>query len=56
MTGASATIVLAKMLGVGDEVATATKVAEKATAEVAKTRGVPPYFFNLVKKIKNMGD
>jgi len=56
MTGASATIVLAKMLGVGDEVATATKVAEKATAEVAKTSGVPPYFFNLVKKIKNMGD
>jgi len=54
MTGAGGTIILAKMLGFGDEMATATKVTEKATAEVAK--GVPPYFFQLVDKIKTLGD
>ena len=55
MTGASATMILAKMLGFGDEFATVTKVAEKATAEVA-SGGVPPYFFELVSKIKKLGD
>jgi len=54
MTGAGGTVILAKMLGFGDEFATATKVAEKATAEVAT--GVPPYFFELVSKIKKLGD
>ena len=54
VTGASATVVLAKMLGIGDEVAVATKTAEKATAQVAK--GVPPYFFDLVEKIRKLGD
>jgi len=53
MTGAGGTIILAKMLGFGDEMATATKVTEKATAEVAK--GVPPYFFDLVEIIKKKG-
>jgi hypothetical protein len=53
MTGAGGTIILAKMLGFGDEMATATKVTEKATAEVAK--GVPPYFFDLVDIIKKKG-
>jgi hypothetical protein len=43
------------MLGFGDELATTTKVVEKATKE-ATTSGAPPYFLNLVKKIKNMGD
>jgi len=55
MTGAGGTVILAKMLGFGDEFATATKVAEKATAEVA-SGGVPPYFFKLVEKINSMGD
>jgi len=54
-TGAGSAIVLAKMLGFGDELATTTKVVEKATKEAA-TGGVPPYFLNLVKKIKTMGD
>jgi len=53
MTGAGGTVILAKMLGFGDEMATATKVTEKATAEVAK--GVPPYFFDLVEIIKKKG-
>lgn len=55
-TGAGGAVILAKMLGFGDELATATKVVEKATKEAATTGGVPPYFLNLVKKIKTMGD
>ena len=55
-TGAGSAIVIAKMLGFGDELATTTKVVEKATKEAATTGGVPPYFLNLVKKIKTMGD
>jgi len=43
------------MLGFGDEFATATKVAEKATAEAVSTYP-PPYFFKLVEKINSMGD
>jgi hypothetical protein len=54
-TGAGGAVVLAKMLGFGDELATTTKVAEKAVKETA-SGGVPPYFLNLVKKIKTMGD
>ena len=55
-TGAGGAVILAKMLGFGDELATTTKVVEKATKETVATGGVPPYFFNLVKKIKKMGD
>jgi len=44
------------MLGFGDELATTTKVAEKVAKETAAGGGVPPYFLNLVKKIKTMGD
>jgi hypothetical protein len=55
MTGAGGTVILAKMLGFGDEFATATKVAEKATAEAVSTYP-PPYFFKLVEKINSMGD
>ena len=55
-TGAGSAIVIAKMLGFGDELATTTKVVEKATKEAATTSGAPPYFLNLVKKIKTMGD
>ena len=55
-TGAGSAIVIAKMLGFGDELATTTKVVEKATKEAATTSGVPPYFLNLVRKIKTMGD
>ena len=51
-TGAGATVVLAKMLGFGDEVAQTAKVVEKAAA--APT-GVPPYFFDLVEIIKKKG-
>ena len=52
-TGAGATLILAKLLGFGDEIAQTTKVAEKAT-EVA-AGGVPPYFFDLVEIIKKKG-
>jgi hypothetical protein len=55
-TGAGGAVIIAKMLGFGDELATTTKVAEKAIKETATTGGVPPYFLNLVKKIKTMGD
>jgi hypothetical protein len=53
MTGAGGTVILAKMLGFGDEMAIATKATEKATVEAATT--VPPYFFDLVNIIKNKG-
>jgi len=53
-TGAGATVVLAKLLGFGDEIAKTTKVAEKV-AEKATSGGVPPYFFQLVEKIKRSG-
>lgn len=56
VTGAGGAVILAKMLGFGDELATTTKVVEKATKETVATGGVPPYFLNLVKKIKTMGD
>ena len=42
------------LLGFGKE---AAPVAEKAVETVSETaQGVPPYFLNLVKKIKNLGD
>ena len=47
VTGAGATVILAKMLGFGDEVAQTAKVAEKA-AEVS-SGAAPPYFFDLVE-------
>ena len=52
-TGAGATIVLAKMLGLGDDVAKTTKVAEKAAEKAAG--GAPTYFFDLVDIIKKKG-
>jgi hypothetical protein len=52
LTGAGATVAVAKLLGVGDDLATVTKVAEKA---VPKGPIVPPYFFTLVDKIKRLG-
>ena len=52
VTGAGATVILAKMLGFGDEVAQTAKVAEKAAAAPAS---VPPYFFDLVEIIKKKG-
>ena len=51
-TGAGATVILAKMLGFGDEVAKTAKVVEKAAVAPA---GVPPYFFDLVEIIKKKG-
>tara|TARA_A100001391_G_scaffold66296_1_gene42063 strand:- start:888 stop:4370 length:3483 start_codon:yes stop_codon:yes gene_type:complete len=51
-TGAGATVVLAKMLGLGDEVAKTTKVAEKVATAPA---GPPQYFFDLVDIIKAKG-
>jgi len=53
-TGAGATVILAKLLGFGDEIAQTAKVAEKV-AEKATSGGVPPYFFQLVEKIKRSG-
>ena len=52
-TGASATVILAKMLGFGDEMAQTAKVAEKA-AEVS-SGAAPTYFFDLVEIIKRKG-
>ena len=49
--GAGASLVIAKMLGFGDEFTKATKVV-RPTVEQTATGGVPPYFFELVKKIK----
>ena len=55
-TGAGATVILAKLLGFGDEMARTAKVAEKvAEKTVAAPAGVPPYFFQLVEKIKKSG-
>jgi cell division FtsZ-interacting protein ZapD len=51
--GASATIVLAKMLGLGDEIAQSTKVAEKAAETVVDT--TPQHFFDLADLIKFYG-
>jgi hypothetical protein len=51
-TGAGATVILAKMLGFGDEIAQTAKVVEKAAAAPA---GVPPYFFQLAEIIKKKG-
>ena len=55
MTGAGATVAMAKLLGIGGDVAApvATKAATK-TATGAST--APAYFFNLVQKIQNLGD
>ena len=50
-TGAGATVILAKMLGFGDDVAKTAKVAEK----VAAPTGVPQYFFDLADIIKTKG-
>ena len=52
--GAGASLVIAKMLGFGDEFTKATKVV-RPTVEQTTTSGVPPYFFELVKKIKKSG-
>jgi hypothetical protein len=52
-TGAGGAVMIAKMLGVGDEFATVTKVAEKA---VPKGPVVPQYFYALVDKIKKFGE
>ena len=52
LTGAGATVAIAKLLGIGDDLATVTKVAEKA---VPKGPIVPNYFFTLVDKIKRLG-
>ena len=52
LTGAGATVAIAKLLGIGDDLATVTKVAEKA---VPKGPVVPNYFFTLADKIKRLG-
>jgi hypothetical protein len=52
LTGAGATVAVAKLLGIGDDLATVTKVAEKA-APIKPI--VPNYFFTLVDKIKKLG-
>ena len=55
-TGAGGAIILAKMLGFGDELATTTKVAEKVAKDTVGGTYPPPYFFKLVEKIRFMGD
>jgi hypothetical protein len=52
VAGAGGAVAIAKLLGIGDDLATVTKVAEKA---VPKGPIVPPYFFTLVDKIKKLG-
>jgi hypothetical protein len=55
MTGAGATVAMAKLLGIGGDVA--APVATKAAAETATGASTAPaYFFNLVQKIQNLGD
>ena len=55
-TGAGGAVILAKMLGFGDELATTTKVAEKVAKDTVGGTYPPPYFFKLVEKIRFMGD
>ena len=55
-TGATSAVILAKMLGFGDELATTTKVAEKVAKDTVGGTYPPPYFFKLVEKIRFMGD
>ena len=52
-TGAGGAIVLAKMLGFGDELATATKVTEKVAKDTVS--GIPTYFPDLINIIKTKG-
>tara|TARA_Y100000004_G_scaffold122270_1_gene137472 strand:- start:218 stop:3475 length:3258 start_codon:yes stop_codon:yes gene_type:complete len=54
-TGAGATIVLAKMLGISDDMGRTAKVAEKVSEKATTSVSVPPYFFKLVEKIKKHG-
>ena len=53
VSGAGGAIVIAKMLGFGDELATATKVAEKVTKDTVS--GIPTYFPDLISIIKTKG-
>jgi len=52
VAGAGGAVAIAKLLGIGDDLATVTKVAEKT---VPKGPIVPNYFFTLVDKIKRLG-
>jgi hypothetical protein len=52
VAGAGGAVAIAKLLGIGDDFATVTKVAEKA---VPKGPIVPQYFFTLADKIKRLG-
>jgi len=55
-SGATASLAVAKLLGFGDEFARTAKVTEKIAEKAATTGGgVPPYFFQLVEKIKRNG-
>ena len=55
-SGATVSLAVAKMLGFGDEFARTAKVTEKVAEKAATTGGgVPPYFFQLVEKIKRNG-
>ena len=55
-TGAGGAVILAKMLGFGDELATTTKVAEKVAKDTVGGTYPPPYFFKLVEKIRFLGN
>jgi hypothetical protein len=52
-TGAVSTIALAKLLGISSEIPKVAKVAEKVASSASVA---PPYFLNLVAKIKNLGE
>jgi len=52
-TGAGGAVILAKMLGFGDELATATKVTEKVAKDTVS--GIPTYFPDLINIIKTKG-
>ena len=55
-SGATVSLAVAKMLGFGDEFARTAKVTEKVAEKAVTTGGgVPPYFFQLVEKIKRNG-
>jgi len=53
VAGAGGAVVLAKMLGFGDELATATKVTEKVAKDTVS--GIPTYFPDLISIIKTKG-
>jgi hypothetical protein len=56
VSGAGGAVILAKMLGFGDDFGRVAKVAEKAAVQTANVGGKPAWFDALVSKIIREGD